>query len=290
MARQYKRAYTLTITPEDGPIEIISELRIVFEVTKTLLSFPNLCRIDLYNPNPETLSKLQRRYTPITLNAGYEERQGLIYKGQIRNVYQTKQRRDRIVTIFSSDGERDWQNSVFNKTFTSNVTIKNTIEEVIKSFETLSTGSLEGLPEIADKLRGQVLSGPSRFILDQYANEYNFTWSIQDGEVVTTPISTPLTGTPLILINSATGMLGDPIVTEIGADVITLLNPELLPNRAIKIESIFNDIKLGNLFFRNIKRTSAEGTYKIQEVIFKGDSRGNGNDWISTVKGRITNV
>ena len=82
-------------------------------------------------------------------------------------------------------------------------------------------------------------------------------------------------------------MLGTPTVTEIGADVRTLLNPRLLPNRAFQIESINTDIQLGNLFFRDIKRTSAEGTYKIQEVKFSGDSRDG--EWVSEVKGRIIN-
>ena len=74
-------------------------------------------------------------------------------------------------------------------------------------------------------------------------------------------------------------------VTEIGADVTTLLNPSLLPNRAFLIESVNADVTIGNLFFRNIKRTTAEGLYKIQEVVFKGDSRDG--DWLSSVKGRI---
>lgn len=287
MARQYKRVYDLTIIPEDGEARIIKGLRINFEITKSILSFPNLCKLIIYNPNEDTLSSLQKKFTKIVLNVGYEGDVRLLFKGEIRNVSQNKNGVDRLITMFAGDGEKDWQNATFNRTFTENVTISSAIEDVLKTFKEVTIGSIEGLPQVADKLRGQSLSGSSKDILDGFGDEYGFDWSIQDGEVVITPIDSPIQGDEAVLVNAATGMIGSPTVTEIGADVITLLNPRLLPNRAFKIESVNADIQLGNLFFRNIKKTSAEGTYKIQEVIFKGDSRDG--EWTSSVKGKIIN-
>lgn len=287
VARQYKRAYDLTIIPTEGDARVIKELRVNFEITKSILSFPNLCRINIYNPNEDTLSALQKKFTKIVLNAGYEGDVRLLFKGEIRNVFQSRSGTDRLVTVYAGDGERDWQNATFNKTFTENVTISSAIEEVLKSFEEVTVGVVNGLPQVADKLRGQTLSGSSKDILDQFADEYGFDWSIQDGEVIITPVESPLEGDEAVLVNAATGMIGSPTVTEIGADVTTLLNPRMLPNKAFQIESVNAEIQLGNLFFRNIKRTTAEGTYKIQEVTFKGDSREG--DWVSSVKGRIIN-
>lgn len=287
MTRQYKRAYDITIIPQDGEARVIKGLRINFEITKSVLSFPNLCRLNIYNPNEDTLAALQKKFTKIIINVGYEGDVRLLFKGEIRNVFQNRAGVDRLITIYAGDGERDWQNATFNKTFTENVTISSAIEEVLKSFEEVTVGVVNGLPQAADKLRGQTLSGSSKDILDQFAEEYGFDWSIQDGEVIITPIESPLEGDEAVLVNAATGMIGSPTVTEVGADVTTLLNPRMLPNKAFKIESVNADIQLGNLFFRNIKRTTAEGTYKIQEVTFKGDSREG--DWISSVKGRIIN-
>ncbi len=284
VAKQYKRVYSLTIIPTDGEARVIEDLRVNFEITKSILSFPNLCRLTIYNPNEDTLAALQKKFTKITLNAGYQGDVKLLFRGEIRNVFQSKASTDRLITIYAGDGERNWQNATFNKTFTENVTISSAIEEVLKSFEEVTVGVVNGLPQVADKLRGQTLSGSSKDILDQFADEYGFDWSIQDGEVIITPTESPLEGDEAILVNAATGMIGSPVVTEIGADVTTLLNPRILPNRAFKIESVNADIQLGNLFFRNIKRTTAEGTYKIQEVTFKGDSREG--EWTSAVKGR----
>ena len=287
MARQYKRAYDLTIIPTDGDARVIKDLRINFEITKSILSFPNLCRLNIYNPNEDTLAALQNKFTKIVLNAGYEGDVKLLFKGEVRNVFQNRAGVDRLITVYAGDGERDWQNATFNKTFTENVTISAAIEEVLKSFEEVTVGVVNGLPQVADKLRGQTLSGSSKDLLDQFAEEYGFDWSIQDGEVIITPVESPLEGDEAVLVNAATGMIGSPTVTEIGADVTTLLNPRMLPNKALQIESVNADIQLGNLFFRDVKRTTAEGTYKIQEVTFKGDSREG--DWVSSVKGRIVN-
>jgi len=285
MARQYKRVYELTVIPPGGEARVIKGLRVSFEITKSILSFPNLARITLYNPNQDTLSALEEKYTRIVLNAGYEGNLRLLFKGDVRNVFQTKKGRDRLLTIYSGDGEKSWQNATFNKTLSENLSIKSAIEEVLKTFSDVNIGTLQGLPQVADKIRGQVLSGSSKDIMDNFAEEYGFSWSIQDGEIIITPEQEPLEGDEAVLVTASTGMIGSPTVTEIGADVTTLLNPSLLPNRAFLIESVNADVTIGNLFFRNIKRTTAEGLYKIQEVVFKGDSRDG--DWLSSVKGRI---
>lgn len=287
VSRQYKRAYELTIIPEEGDAKVIRDLRINFEITKSLLSFPNLAKIIITNPNQDTISLLQKKFTKLTLNAGYEGDIKLLFKGQIRNAFQGRQSTDGIITIYAGDGEKDWQNASFNKTFRENVSISAAIQDVMKTFTEATIGALEGIPTIADKLRGQTLSGSSKDILDQFAEEYGFDWSIQDSEIITTPIDQPLQGDEAVLITATTGMLGSPTITEIGADVTSLLNPKLLPNKAFKIDSVAADVQLGNLFFRNVKRTTAEGVYKIQEVTFKGDSRDG--DWTSMVKGRALN-
>jgi len=285
MARQYKRVYELTVIPPGGEARVIKGLRVNFEITKSILSFPNLARITLYNPNQDTLSALEEKYTRIVLNAGYEGNLRLLFKGDVRNVFQTKTGRDRLLTIYSGDGEKSWQNATFNKTLSENLSIRSAIEEVLKTFSDVNIGTLQGLPQVADKIRGQVLSGSSKDIMDNFAEEYGFSWSIQDGEIIITPEQEPLEGDEAVLVTASTGMIGSPTITEIGVDVTTLLNPRLLPNRGFIIESLNADVTIGNLFFRNIKRTSAEGLYKIQEVIFKGDSRDG--DWLSSVKGRI---
>ena len=286
--RQYKRAYELTITTSDGDVRIIRDLRISFDITKSTLGIPNMAIIELHNPNNATLVALQKKYTKISLNAGYEGSLRLIFKGDVRNVFQPHGGVDRSAIVYSGDGHRDWLNSTFNKTFAESVSIKTAIIDVIKSFKNLTIGIIEGVPDVADKLLGQTLSGSSKDILDTFAGQYGFEWSIQDGEINVVPIEEPLTGTDAIVITSATGMIGSPTITEIGVDVTTLLNPRIAPNVAFKIESIASTSALPNLTRREVRKTNATGLYKVREVMFKGDSREGA--WLATIRGSTIRV
>jgi hypothetical protein len=287
VSRQYKRAYSLSIST-DGVNRNITGLRVSFKITKSLMSFPNLAEIEIYNPNKDTLSKLQTRYTDIALNAGYEGNVRLIFKGQIRNVFQRKMGPDRIVTVFAGDGEADWQNSIFNKTLSENIALKQIVTEIAQSFVDTTLGVLQGLDTPADKLRGQTLSGSSKDILDKLAEDYGFQWSIQDGNLITVPNEQVLENENAVLINQVTGMIGSPTITELGVNVTTLLNPELSPNRAFQVESAFADVAIGGIQFRELPRTSGEGLYKAFQVTFDGDT--HGDNWFSVVEGRILNV
>ena len=284
MARQFDRRYSLSITTASGESRIITDLRISFEITKSVLSFPNLAMIKVYNPNPDTIAALQDRFTRITLNAGYENNTRLIFTGDVRNVFESKPNVDRFIVIYAGDGERDWQNAAINRTFSSGISVNEVIREVVNTFPNVGIGDLSGIPENAQTVRGQTLSGSSKDVLEMFARQYNFDWSIQDNEIVINPVDATLPGRESILVSAQTGMLGTPTVTEIGADVKTFLNPELLPNRLFTISSSNAEVQLANLFFRDVPRTSAEGNYKVIEVVFRGDSREG--DWVSLAKGR----
>lgn len=270
----------------ESDTKVITNLRISFEVTKSTRSYPNIARIDIYNPNQETIALIDNEDPLIVLSAGYENNVGLIFRGRKRNTFINKQSEDRVITIYAADGGKDWEDAIYNKTATENLKLKDIVLELFNSFnETgdVTIGSIEGIDIPADKLLGQSLSGSSKDILDMLAQDYGFQWSIQDGELVLTEDNQPLTSLESVLVSQSTGMIGSPTVTEIGADINSLMNPNLLPNRLFTIQSESNEIALSNLQFRKVKRTTAEGSYRAFEVTFIGDT--HGNQWFSQAKG-----
>lgn len=292
MSRQYKRTYSLSLIGE-GSTKDIKDLRIAFEITKSIRSYPNKAKIQLYNPNDDTVSLLTSGNPLILLNAGYVGNEGLIFRGRISNIFVNRIAEDRVVTVYAADGVKDWEKAIYNKTLSENVTLESTVNEILKTFNDtgdVTVGTLEGLEGSADKLRGQVLSGSSKDILDMLAEDYDFEWSIQDGEITITKIDEPLTTLEATIIKQSTGMIGSPTITEIGSEVTSLMNPELLPNRAYKIESESAEFSISNLEFRNIRRlteSAAEGLYKAYEVVILGDT--HGTQWYSTVRGTFFN-
>jgi len=288
VAKQFKRKYELILLGEEN-IKAITDLRIVFEVSKSLRSYPNLAKIDVFNPNGDTIALVDNDNPIVILNAGYDGNMGLIFKGRLRNSFVNRISEDRILTLYAGDGQREWENTIINKTYSSNFKLKELVTDIVSTFlesGELTLGTLQDMEDReADKLMGVSLSGSTKDVMDKIADDYGLIWSIQDNEIVVMDADAPIEFTEAVLINQNTGMIGSPTLTEIGADVTTLLNPDLLPNIAFKIESVSTTIALTNLQFRSLRRTTAEGIYRAFEVIFNGDT--HGNNWYSTARGTI---
>ena len=167
MSRLFNRKYDLTIIPPDSTEgKVIKGLRIVFKVTKSIISTPNLCEITLYGINDNTAALLGKKYTNIILNAGYESKVRLIYKGQIKNTFISKLGTEHTATIYCGDGEAAWESAIFNKTIASNVTIKSAIKDIVSTFSSVAQeaskvieGDTSALDSITDRLEPQTLIG-----------------------------------------------------------------------------------------------------------------------------------
>jgi len=283
LARQFKRSYSLILSGNNT--KSISQLRIAFEITKSERSYPNVAKIDIYNPNQETISMLTSDDPLITLRVGYLGDEGIIFRGKSRNVYANKIGEDRILTVYAADGGRDWESAIYNKTLSENVKIADVVNELLSTLtsDEVTVGVIQGLDSPADKLRGQTLSGSTKDIMDMLAEDYDFTWNIQDGEINVIERDSSINYLESVLINQNTGMIGSPTVTEIGVEVTSLINPKLLPGRLFTVEASSAQLSLSNLQFRNVQRTSANGTFRAYEVIFKGDT--HTNEWYALAKG-----
>mgnify|MGYP000005631685 CR=1 FL=1 len=271
MPLQYKRKYELIIGADSG-IKL-SDLRVKFEVTKDLTGYPNLAKIQIFNLSKSTQQRIKKEFDKVIFNAGYESNVRLLFKGQIRNVTHLKQGVDTITTIFAHDGAKDFDTAKVNISFKEGTKVKQIVEHVIGTFKETTHGIIEGLDGLGDRLQGVTLSGSSKDVMDQLAEENNFEWNITDEAINVIPKNETIDKT--FLITSATGMLGSPTLTEIGADVTMLLNPELIPNGKLKVESITQNISLGDLQFRDINKTIGEGLYKIQKITHTGDTHDN---------------
>lgn len=280
MSRQYIRAVELTIG-NALTATVITGLRIQFTITKDLQGFPNLAEISIFNLSEDTRSKIQTEFENLVLKAGYEENLKTIFVGDLRNVTKTRMGPDIITTIFAADGNKDFSEGFYNKSFTDGSKITDIVNDVIGEFKEVSKGVVQGVSETAQKVFGGTFSGDSSEVLDQLGDENNFDWSIQNGKVDV--IAHDSFVDEQTLINSQTGMINSPIITEIGIDVKTLLNPSVLPGRLIKVESVTPNFNLGNLNFRDINKTLGEGVYKVIKIIHNGDT--HSNNWDSTITG-----
>ena len=183
MARQYKRVYNLSIA-NDTTALVITGLRISFEVTKDLIGYPNLVKIDIYNLSDESRSKIQNEFDTLALNVGYEGNLKLIFEGSTKNVTHNKLGEDTITTIYAGDGQRDYDNAYSSFTLAEGATIEEIINKVAESFSDVSGVVLDTVAATKDKLLGTTITAQSKDVLDELAEENNFDWSIQNGQLI----------------------------------------------------------------------------------------------------------
>ncbi len=269
MANQFLRQYTLSLGNTQEVI-YLTGIRVTFEIIKDMHGFPNLGKFTLWNLSKTTRAKIQDEFTEVTFNVGYGSALSLLFSGQIKNVTHIVDGPDNQVVMYAADGQQSFEQSYTNFALAKGAKIQDIITKVVKDFDGLELNNIIGVNNDGDKLLGVSLSGPTPEILNELAREYNFNWSIQNGQV-------DIIGSDAFIdldvdINAATGMINSPALTEIGADVTVLLNPSLIPGRTFTISSLGADVSIGNLFFREIVPTEVEGRYKILKVTHTGDT------------------
>jgi hypothetical protein len=262
-------------------------LRVQFQIVKTVQATPNTALIKIFNLNPEHEQQIHDEYDDVSLNAGYEDAVRLIFRGNIRHVFRYRDHADRITEIDAADGDRDYRHAVVNVTLAAGTSNQQLIDKAAGSFASTTKGYI-GIPD-TKRLRGRVISGMTREVLHDLAQQHGANWSIQDGQLVMVSADDVLPG-QAIVINASTGMLGAPEISDKGIKVKCMLNPQLKVNGKVQLNNA--DIMLkqkqvhasGSSTRRskrntNLPQLDKDGIYKIIRVEHKGDTRGN--DWYS---------
>ncbi|MBL3520311.1 hypothetical protein H0A43_07470 [Arcobacter lanthieri] len=278
MLDRFQRNYSLEIiTLNNQKIIIQPELRITFDITKSIKGSLNNGTIQIYNlsqtnrdqlvkdedeikeedkkstpKNPDDKRELPSDYMQFELKAGYTKIE-TIFKGAIAKAFSKKQGAEFITTIEAYDGLYDMQNS-----YTSKVVKGNISEQVIQDMPTVKKGKIT---EQNPLLRARVLVGNSFKILEENLTE-NETFYIDDG-VIHIIKDKEVTSSYMPLVNSETGLLDTPEKAEKEVRFETMMNPLLKIGCLLKLESLYD------------KRFN--GIYKINTIHYTGDY--GGTDW-----------
>lgn len=285
---QWKRKCTLIVTSSGGSGIDLSQFKITFFIKKTDAQSPNEAEIKVYNLAQNTVNQIQKEFTRVTLQAGYEENFAVIFDGNIKQVkFGRDNGTDSYITILAGDGDSAYNFAVVNKTLSAGSSQSDQANAAIDSMDGVSAGDVQ-IDGKAKLTRGKVMYGMARDYLRQTADTENAAWSIQDGKAQIIPISRLASGTAVVL-NSKTGLVGTPEQTNDGITVKALLNPQIKIGGALKIDEA--DIKTATIQTKtstqkddkvNTPATIAhDGAYKVISVEYVGDNRGN--DWYANI-------
>lgn len=297
--RQWKRKVQVVIGKK-GTGLLVENLRISFEVAKTVESAPNVAVIKIYNLHPDNEAKIKNEFDEVLLNAGYDGAMQLVFRGNIKHVYRYRKGNDYITEIEGGDGDKDFRKAVMNETLAAGTMTSQLVDRAVGTFKGTG-GTTKGTVQVTERarIRGKVISGNTRDVLHDVARETGANWSIQDGQLTIVGANSTLPG-EAIVIRADTGMLGAPEINDKGIVVKCLMNPMLKVNGAIKLDN--NGIKAKRVKAQalatkrekqetnsplgreneQLVRLDPDGVYKVLKLTHKGDNRGQ--DWVSEIE------
>ena len=283
----FKRVARLDIIDKE-----IKDLRMVFNIEKSLVGYPNLGNILIYNLSENDRNRIEEENQTVELFAGYEDTETvLLFKGDIVNVVHLKQGVDWISEIFAADGIKILETATINKSLAAGTTVEQVYDELTDKLEGISKGVTKGLKNClsgkTSLLRALIIAGNVKDWLKQLSKDCGFEYSINEGVIETLPTGGALSDDPPVIINQGSGMIGSPERTEVGINVTNFLLPALKLGRTVRVESLTEKINIGNAYFRKAPPVKNDGIYRMDKLIHEGDT--HGNKWQTNINARVFN-
>lgn len=278
--RLYLRKCSLVVGGSGTGLEL-GDLRVVFQTHHADYETPNHADIRVYNVSEETALRVQREFTQVVLQAGYEGNYGLIFGGNLRQVRRGRENGvDSYLDLLVSDGDQAYNFAVVNQTLAAGSTVTDQINVAQDALSELGV-SAGYVPDIAAQAlpRGKAMFGMARKYMRDAANSTDSSWSIQNGVAQMVGLGGYLPGNAVVL-TSESGLVGQPEQTNEGIKVRALINPRFRVGGRIKLNNnsilrFRTELRIGA--FNKAPRLNEDGLYRILAVDFRGDTRGK--DW-----------
>ncbi len=284
---QYLRKCDLVVSTDSGNGLDVSGLTISFAIKKTDGQTPNTASIKIYNLAAETAKKIQKEFTRVTLQAGYESNYGVIFDGNIKRVTIGRENVvDHYIDIQAADGDEAYNFAVVNATLAAGAKHRDQIEAAAKAMAQLgvSGGYTDAATDSAPLPRGKVMYGMARDYYRQSAESSGCSWSIQNGKIQVVKLSGVLPSVA-VQLNSASGLVNTPEQTSDGVKFRCLINPKLSIGGMVHInEADIQKAKLDDAPAstdgqpkKEPQDLSSDGFYRLISATISGNTRGN--DW-----------
>ena len=230
-------------------------LAVDFDVKHTSSKEPSVGNFAIYNLKEETRKRISSDAIGLRFYGGYEGKEKLLYSGTIEKVINKRQGVDYVTELRCGDGFREFTQSITSKTYASGVDKQQIVEDVARDMGL-------GLKVAKDGIKGvltgsKTLDGLSKDVLTELIPD----WSIVDGEINISGGKLAPMSTIASLINSDTGLLESPNITEKGVNIKAQIDPDVRPRSLLQVES-----------------ESVNGVFIVQSIQFVGNNYGGAFD------------
>jgi hypothetical protein len=280
--QQYLRQCTLLISNKAGQALDLSQLRIKFNVKMTGTSTPNTADIRVYNIEENQAYQIQKEFTKVVLQGGYQANFGVVFQGNIKQVLVGRESAtDTYIDIIAGDGDLAYNFAIVNRTLAKGSLPTDQVNTASAAMTATGGTTLlapTNMPQ-TQLPRAKVMYGAANKYMKQVGKNTKHSWSIQNGQIQFVPINGYLKGEAVVL-TSKTGMVGTPQQTNIGVNIKCLMNPLIrvggrvqINNKSIAGYKINLDVPGSPANIPAPLR--ADGMYYVWTIGHSGDTRGN---------------
>lgn len=265
----------------------ITDLRFAFKAKKTLGKEPNTLEVTITNLSEQSRAALQGKTLRVTVSAGYEGAQCVLFVGDSRHVDSRPEGADWTTVIQCGDGERGYKHGRVSESFRAGTSVVSILQKVADGMQLDSTqvAGVDGLHG-RQYVAGYVAHGRASRELDKILKGFGYEWSIQDGKLqVLRPDAA--TAETVVVLDAGSGLVGSPtlntpsptqhldpftnkLVSSGGRPTLkakSLLQPSIRPGRRVQIDSV----------------VGIRGTFRVTEVTHTGDT--SGGDFYTELEG-----
>jgi hypothetical protein len=251
------------------------DIRIQFSVTKTISGALNELDLSVTNLKESTRNRIRGHLTRVEIKAGYleGERAGLrlVSTGGVMSAVPVRSGADIVTNVSVLDGLGGTTRGVYRRSFGAGVPVSDIIKDVAKSMPGVELGRVDVVGTLGAS--GRTFSGRSAELLDKLADQWGFSWSVQDG--VFQAIEDTRSFSTIHVLSYRDGslrevrpLLSGPMQIQTGVEIVGGLNPDIRPGERVRVESSVNK--------------SLDGTYTVHEHDLAGDT--HGDEWSSTLR------
>lgn len=240
-------------------------LRVAFNAQKTVTGSPNKIDIAVWGLSLKTMQSIRGNLTKIQVMAGYSsspDSASLVASGAILSAVPERQGADIVLKITALDGYGGMVRGAYSKSFAGGTPIKDVVTDVAKALPGVTIGLVDVRGNLFQK--GQQLTGSSTEQLNKLADQFGFSWSVQDG-IFQAVMDDSDTGREFLFTSdrnliSAVPLLNGPTANNVGVEIMAKFDARMRPGDRMTVSSQVNP--------------ALNGSYKSTSVILTFDSHG----------------
>jgi hypothetical protein len=285
MTRQYLRYCQVTVEGAGGSIDT-SQLRTRFAIKPLPLLAPAIGQIKITNLSASKARAIVKsEFKKITIDAGYEDGHGVIFKGNIiQGIYGRENPTDTLTTIIAADGDHGHNWATVNTKHPPGSTPQDHFNTALQALGQFGiTKGYIGIDLSTPKYpRAVTLWGMARDVLAHIAKMKD-AMVFYDREQVTMIPRTGSRSDGAIVLNSTTGLIGMPTQTTDGIFARCLINPQIRRGSTVQIDqkdiqggvAEINPVGDNSVGLSNLAAIAADGLYTVIKIEINGDTRGD---------------